>query len=70
MIVLLYIFIGLLAGSLSGFLGIGGGVILAPVFIFIFGMSRQMVGYYFSLSDASHRVAGSGMELLITVGGY
>jgi hypothetical protein len=34
--------IGLLAGILGGMLGIGGGVIIVPALIYIFGMSQQM----------------------------
>jgi hypothetical protein len=38
---LLYIFLGLLAGVLSGFLGLGGGVILIPAFVFLLGMTQH-----------------------------
>ena len=38
---LLYILLGLLAGSLSGLIGIGGGVIVVPSLIFLFGFSQQ-----------------------------
>lgn len=38
---LLYIFLGLLAGTLSGLIGIGGGVIIVPSLIFLFGFSQQ-----------------------------
>lgn len=37
----LYIFLGLLAGILSGFLGIGGGTILIPAFVFLVGMTQH-----------------------------
>lgn len=36
-----YIIIGLLAGSMSGLLGIGGGVIIIPALIYIFGLTQQ-----------------------------
>lgn len=38
---LLYIILGLLAGILSGLIGIGGGVIIVPSLIFLFGFSQQ-----------------------------
>lgn len=38
----LFAMLGLLAGALSGTLGIGGGVILVPVLVFIFGFSEHM----------------------------
>ncbi len=38
---LFYILLGLLAGVLSGLIGIGGGVIIVPSLIFWFGFSQQ-----------------------------
>lgn len=38
----LYLFLGLLAGILSGLLGIGGGIFVIPVLIFLLGFSQQM----------------------------
>jgi len=38
--ILLFILIGLLAGILSGFFGIGGGVIIVPALIYICGYSQ------------------------------
>lgn len=37
----LYILLGLLAGVLSGMIGIGGGVIIVPSLIFLFGFTQQ-----------------------------
>ncbi len=37
----LYIVLGLLAGILSGLIGIGGGVIIVPSLVFLFGFSQQ-----------------------------
>ncbi len=39
--ILLYILLGLLAGVCSGFLGIGGGSIIIPVLVYIFGLSQH-----------------------------
>ncbi len=38
---LLYIFLGLTAGTLSGMFGIGGGTILIPALIFLVGLSQH-----------------------------
>ena len=38
---LLYILLGAFAGVLSGLIGIGGGVIIVPSLIFLFGFSQQ-----------------------------
>jgi uncharacterized membrane protein YfcA len=37
----LYIFVGLAAGMLSGLIGIGGGVIIVPALVFLFGFSQH-----------------------------
>jgi uncharacterized membrane protein YfcA len=39
--ILLYILWGLIAGVASGFLGIGGGIILIPVLGLIFGLTQH-----------------------------
>jgi len=36
-----YIFLGLVAGVFSGFLGIGGGTLLIPVMVYIFGLTQH-----------------------------
>lgn len=38
---ILYIVLGLSAGILSGLIGIGGGVMIVPSLIFLFGFSQQ-----------------------------
>lgn len=35
-----FLILGLLAGILSGVVGIGGGIIIVPALVFIFGMSQ------------------------------
>jgi len=35
------VLLGLFAGGLSGLIGIGGGVIITPALVFIFGLSQQ-----------------------------
>ncbi len=35
------VLIGLLAGTLSGFIGIGGGVIMVPAIIYVLGVSQH-----------------------------
>ncbi|UKN01871.1 sulfite exporter TauE/SafE family protein [Paracrocinitomix mangrovi] len=39
--ILMLSFIGLVAGAMSGFVGIGGGVIIVPALIYIMGMSQH-----------------------------
>ena len=39
--VLILLFIGLLAGVISGFLGIGGGIVIIPALVYILGYSQQ-----------------------------
>ena len=39
--IILYIVLGLVAGVLSGLLGIGGGVIIIPALILLFGLTQQ-----------------------------
>jgi uncharacterized membrane protein YfcA len=39
--VLLYLLLGLIAGVLSGVIGIGGGIIIVPALIFLFGLSQH-----------------------------
>jgi len=38
---LAYVLLGLITGVFSGFLGIGGGMILVPVMIYVFGLTQH-----------------------------
>ncbi len=42
MTILLYILLGLAAGAFSGIIGIGGGIIIVPALVFLFGMTQHM----------------------------
>jgi uncharacterized membrane protein YfcA len=37
-----YVVLGITAGALSGLIGIGGGVIIVPALVFLFGLSQHM----------------------------
>lgn len=52
MLYVLYILLGLLAGALSGVIGISGGVIIVPALVFLFGMTQ-------------HNAQGTTLALLI-----
>jgi uncharacterized membrane protein YfcA len=39
--VFLYILLGLVAGILSGLIGIGGGIIIVPALVLVFGLSQH-----------------------------
>ena len=41
MIQLAYIALGLTAGVFSGFMGLGGGILLTPVLVYIFGLTQH-----------------------------
>lgn len=36
-----YLFLGLVAGVMSGLIGIGGGIVIVPVLVFLFGFSQH-----------------------------
>ena len=50
--IILYIVLGLLAGTISGIVGIGGGVIIVPTLIFLFEFTQ-------------HQAQGTTLALLI-----
>jgi len=39
--ILLYVFLGLIAGIFSGLIGVGGGIIIVPVLVLLFGLSQH-----------------------------
>jgi uncharacterized membrane protein YfcA len=39
--IMLYLLLGLIAGTMSGLIGIGGGIIIIPVLVFLFGFSQH-----------------------------
>jgi hypothetical protein len=41
MIQLSYILLGLVAGAFSGFMGLGGGILLAPALVYLFGLTQH-----------------------------
>jgi uncharacterized protein len=51
-IMILYLLLGFVAGALSGLIGIGGGVIIVPALVFLFGLSQ-------------HQAQGTTLALLI-----
>ncbi len=36
-----YVLLGIISGALSGLIGIGGGIIIIPALIFLFGLSQH-----------------------------
>ena len=51
-IIAAYLLLGLVAGVISGLIGIGGGVIIVPALVFIFGLSQ-------------HQAQGTTLALLV-----
>ncbi len=49
---LAYVALGVFAGVLSGLIGVGGGVVIVPVLVFLFGMSQ-------------HKAEGTTLALLV-----
>nr|MBC7245867.1 sulfite exporter TauE/SafE family protein [Chloroflexota bacterium] len=50
--ILLYLLIGLVAGTISGLIGIGGGVIIVPALVYLLGFSQ-------------HQAQGTTLALLV-----
>lgn len=50
--IFLYILLGLAGGILSGLIGVGGGVMIVPALVFLFGMSQ-------------HQAQGTSLAMLV-----
>jgi len=50
--IILYVLLGLLAGIISGLIGIGGGIIIIPALIYLFGLTQ-------------HQAQGTTLALLV-----
>lgn len=50
--IFLYILLGAVAGAFSGLIGVGGGVIIVPALVFLFGMTQ-------------HQAQGTTLALLV-----
>ena len=55
--IMLYIVLGLIVGIFSGLIGIGGGVIIVPALVFLFGLSQ-------------HQAQGTTLALLVPPIGF
>ncbi|MGM0478599.1 MAG: sulfite exporter TauE/SafE family protein [Bacteroidota bacterium] len=83
---LILIFIGLFGGVLSGFIGVGGGILIVPMLIYAFGFSQHMaqgtslflmlppIGilafYNYYKAGEVNIVYGSIIALTFVLGGY
>jgi uncharacterized protein len=50
--IILYILLGLIAGTFSGLIGIGGGVLIVPALVYLFGLTQ-------------HQAQGTTLALLV-----
>jgi uncharacterized protein len=55
--IFLFLLLGLIAGFFSGLIGIGGGVIIVPALVFLFGLSQ-------------HQAQGTTLALLVPPIGF
>ena len=55
--IILYLLLGLVTGTFSGLIGIGGGTIIVPALVFLFGLSQ-------------HQAQGTTLALLVPPIGF
>ncbi|MCH1488290.1 MAG: sulfite exporter TauE/SafE family protein, partial [Pseudomonadales bacterium] len=55
----LYLLLGAVAGTLAGLFGVGGGVIIVPILLFVFGLLD------FSDSFAVHLAVGTSLACIV-----
>jgi hypothetical protein len=55
--ILLFLLLGLFAGTFSGLIGIGGGTIIVPALVFLFGLTQ-------------HQAQGTTLALLVPPIGF
>ena len=55
----LYLLLGSVAGTLAGLFGVGGGVIIVPILLFVFGLLE------FADSSAVHLAVGTSLASIV-----
>lgn len=75
-----YILLGVVAGLLSGLVGIGGGIIIIPALVFLFGLTQQQaqgttlallvppIGFLAAFTYYKHGYVDLKIALLICIG--
>lgn len=75
-----YILLGVVAGMLSGLVGIGGGIIIIPALVFLFGLTQQQaqgttlallvppIGFLAAFTYYKHGYVDLKIALLVCVG--
>ncbi|MEC9085172.1 MAG: TSUP family transporter, partial [Pseudomonadota bacterium] len=58
-IIILYLLLGALAGTMAGLFGIGGGLVIVPVLIFSFGLQG------ISPEIAAHLAVGTSLATIV-----
>ncbi len=80
MILFGYILLGVVAGLISGLVGIGGGIIIVPALVFLFGLTQQQaqgttlallvppIGFLAAYTYYRHGFVDVKVALLICIG--